>query len=377
MSGYDKSASFETSQVQDVDTSSLNLSLQNSQGVESLEGPAVEVSSVDFNLPLGQQEEVSFVDLDSFDFNEVWNYSGEVSSGSLELVDSSFFERCGWPVNGNVVTVGEYSYNIKNHTLSVNGQVFAGVFISVPSGVSDYSTLNTLTMLTESGHSAKDRNKDVGNFSNCIVASFTNADSDIYTKPKNVAHVTKFMNQVAGTDLSKCQNIITGGSRLGARSLKIAAASGDLYQTAICVNNAVLVKGLNSIGRGKECFENLDSLKGLDGKNVYFISSKADGNFMKRGRNGDESDPCYHITEGYVYTGLNIALENCPNANFYFISNNDDPAFATISSPNYHYANALWSKVAASNDYAEHKTFHDILRDLCGSNLINFNGYSV
>lgn len=320
-------------------------------------------------------EDIEPADIKDFDFNDIWKYTGKLKASGVKIADKEFFEKCGYTVDGDTVTVGEYQYNIKNQKFFINGKAIGKAYFYIPTGASDYSKLNTLTLLCQGS-----RKQDVGSSSNSIIIALDNGDSSYLRNPSNVAGVTKFMNQVAKTDLNKCQNIITGGSRFGARSLKIAAESGDLYQTVICVNNAAIVKGVNGgNGSAKEVFESLEQLRKLNGKNIYFVSSKDDPNLTmlyKKNSPKGEIARDNDVTKCYVYTGINLLIDNCPDSSIYFITNNDDPAFANISSPNYVYGRDLWNQVANSEDYAIHGTLHNILNDMCSSNLVGYNAYN-
>ena len=309
-------------------------------------------------------DQIKDVDFDDFNFNDIWNYSGNIIASGVKVADESFFEHCGYHVENNLVKVGEYTYNIKTHMLISNG-VETKANIYIPSGSHDYSQLNTVTILDDVNSNTQ---------SNAILISLGENDG---LKIANVTSATKFVNSVTKTDLSKCQNIITGGSRFGARSLKFAADSGDLYQTIVCVNNAILVKGQNSAGKGKEAFENIEHLKKLDGKNIYIISSKNDDNLTMRYGSGSEFDRCNDVTKCYVYTGLNLVIENCPNSQIYFISNNDNPAFMDFKASNYHYGYNLWNKIASNADYSDHAKYHNIIDDMLTSNLTGSNGYNA
>lgn len=347
-----------------------NLNIQNF--LEGLKSEMIEfISSIKY-----ADESIENVDLKDFNFNDIWKYSKEIMASNVKIADESFFEELGYTVINNIVTIGEYQYNVKSHNFSINGKAIGNTYFYIPTGEDiDYSKLNTLTMLSDKDSNGIERLRDVGNTSNAIIIAFDAADSSYLKVPSNIAGTTKFINKAVQTDLEKCQNIITGGSRFGARSLKIAAETEDLYQTVICVNNALLVKGVTSTG-AKESFDSIEQVKKLNGKNIYFISSKNDNNLnmLSRGDNGFANDS--DVTKCYVYTGINILLENCPESQVYFISNNDNPSFANISHSNYHYGRDLWRQVAKSDDYSDHGSLHEILNDLCSSNLIGYNRYT-
>ena len=91
---------------------------------------------------------------------------------------------------------------------------------------------------------------------------------------------------------------------------------------------------------------------------------------------GSEYDRCNDVTKCYVYTGLKLLIEHCPDSQIYFISNNENPAFKELEGANYHYGYDLWNEIA-NGDYKEHHDLHNIISDLCSSNLIGYNGYNA
>lgn len=322
--------------------------------------------------------EIKDVDLEDFDYNDWEKIKQTIPSSTFKYADESFFKTPENIIKGKdgkdyyVFQDGDntYKYCIKDKKFYINDKALGGnVYISIPDGISDYSKLNTITMLTGPDEQKKDVNKN----GNAIVISFSNADTSNYKAPDNIAAITKLVNHAANTDLLKCQNIITGGSRFGARSLKIAASTKDLYQTVICVNNAILVKGENADGSGKEAFGSLEDLQGLNGKNIYFISTRKDSNIYRTIGNTDTQ-----VSNGYLYTGIELAIDNCPDSQIYLIENHGDPAFKELKGPNFHYRPDLWSVVTndSENKYADHGDYNKILSDLCTSNLAGYNGYS-
>lgn len=317
----------------------------------------------------GIDNEIKNVDLSNYSFDDIGNLSKKIDGKRVHVADKAFFEQCGCTVNGNIVTVGEYTYDLKSHILSANGVKVKTLFY-IPEGITNYSHVNTLTTFSDISSDTK---------SSAILVSLGQVDG---LKTSQVSMATKFINKVAGTDLTKCQNTITGGSRFGARSLKIAAETGDLYQSIICVNNAVIVKGVNGRGSGKEAFDSVSDLAKLNGKNIYMVSSKEDPNLiMYNGKtefdkigNGfsDDSD----IRQCYVYTGLELLAKYCPNANVYMITNSNNIYLKEFSASNYHYAPGLWDSIANNPSYAYHKTYNNILHDMCESGLVGCNGYN-
>ena len=313
------------------------------------------------------------------------NLTKGIPTSTLKDADESFFQPPENIVKGKdgknyyVFQDGDntYKYNIKDKKFYVNDKEFGGIIhICIPEGVSDYSKLNTITMLngkeknkpSEHGETAEDAD------GNSIVISFENGDMTFNPSngnADNVAAVTKLVNHAANTDLSKCQNIITGGSRLGAKSLRIAAQTGDVYQTVICVNNAAIVKGVTGRGYVKETFMNFEELQGLNGKNIYFVSTKKDDNIDSYWiKNSDkEMAGSNDITKCYVYTGIELLTEYCPDSQICFISNYDNPVFADIEAPNYMYRPDLWKVFTndSENKYDQHHYYKNILRDFCAT----------
>ena len=86
------------------------------------------------------------------------------------------------------------------------------------------------------------------------------------------------------------------------------------------------------------------------------------------------------LRNGFVYTGLKLITENCPDSEVYFVTNNENNIFGDINASNYHFSNRLWNEVAPNyqimSDSTDHSQYHNILRDLCASKLVGYNGYS-
>ena len=315
--------------------------------------------------------------------DDTLNLTKGIPTSKLKDADESFFQPPENIVKGKdgknyyVFQDGDntYRYNIKDKKFYVNdsGDSYAGnVYICIPEGVSDYSKLNTITMLNgpEKNGQSEHSKTAKGAEGNSIVISLGNADKDVSPETDNaeiIAAITKMVNHAANTDLSKCQNIITGGSRLGANSLRIAAQTGDLYQTVICVNNAVIVNGENYDSRkyqDKVCFANLEELQGLNGKNIYFISTRGDGNI-----NHKMGNTLTNIPNAYLYTGIELAIKNCPDSQIYLVENTGKEEFKELTGPNFHYRPDLWKVFTNDyeNKYDHHSYYKNILRDICST----------
>jgi hypothetical protein len=335
-------------------------------------------------------EEIVSGNYGDFDFNDIWALAYNKKTGShLKAADINFFmQNKDCIVNGNEVTFTKngktYKYNLSTKLLSVNGDsVRVGFFI--PDGTKEYSKLNTFTYFIADGY-----DNPTGYPSDSLVVRFLKSDvqsrdsrgNHKFGKQKMVAEATRFMNGVARTDLSKCQNIIGGDSLYGAESLKLAANNGDLYQTVYCVNNAVLVTGKNAIKGEKVQFSSIEELKGLEGKNLYFISATGDRNFDHCAKNGGGWVSCGY-NEGYVFTGLDLVAKNCPSANIYLVysqkgkqSIKNHYAKLDRNYSNVHYLSDKWNQFA-KKDYQTHTDGNRIMPELVSAAVTSFNGYSL
>ena len=140
----------------------------------------------------GVDESIKDVDLENFSFADIWQTAKRIEGRSVKQADKAFFEQCGYTVEGNIVTIGEYTYNIRSGVLKANGVNVKARFY-IPEGFSDYSKVNTLTAFSAFDKKTK---------SNAIIISLGQTDG---LKTSQVTTATKFINKVAGTDLSKCQ----------------------------------------------------------------------------------------------------------------------------------------------------------------------------
>ncbi len=313
---------------------------------------------------------------DSFD-----NIKGILSlyrtTGSkIKLADASFFDKCpNATIKGNKVTYSNFTYDLKTNILTNNkkgsNQLKMHVKYYVPTNINNVSSLNTITCL--GGESNKSLEMIVNNntASNSIVIFPTKkAAKGCYTRDmtKNdydVALSTVFIKGAINQSKS-ARNTIIGGSSGGASALRIAAAD-EAYDTVICVNNALLVRDKNAIKGTKEQFTSLDELSGLNGKTVYFISSRSDPNMDMCASGNSGWTQASRLERSYLYTGLELLVNNCPDSQVYMITNRDSSAFSKINAPNYHYSPNYWTECFGSgNNYAAHGTYSKIIGDFLG-----------
>lgn len=330
-------------------------------------------------------ESIKKINLSTFNFGDIWNTTTKwVESKPLVRADADFFRKQGCTVKDGVTTFVKdgktYKYNIKSGALVVtdnktgkqtrSGNLSFDFYIPTGNNV-DYSKYNVTTAILGA-------NTNVTNSTGIVVkAGIKNSKQSI--SQNLIAESTRFMNGVAGTDLTKCQNSIIGGSQWGARSLDIAARTGDLYKTVYCVNNALIVNGKNGVSEGKYKIDP-SVLKNLDGKNIYFISTADDPNTYKCAIGG-KSWPTSNckLEKSYLYTGIDILLKNCPNAQVYMVSNATGSAqtsfakYATNNS-NYHYSPNTWNKIM-KKDYKGHG-YANIIKDVLNSAVVGYNGYN-
>ena len=329
--------------------------------------------------------EIKDINIDEFDFNSIWNLVNDIkASHTLVEADKNFFlQNADCKVDGDVVTFIKegrtYQYNLSSKKLTIDGSLSVNVGIYIPQGVKDYSKVNTLTYFV-----GNEYDKITQYPSDATVLRFLKSDTGIkhFTKQNEVPLATKFINGVVNTDFEKCQNIVAGDSLYGAESLKLAANNGDLYQTVYCVNNAVLVSGENALKGEKVQFTSFDELKGLDGKNVYFISAMKDDNLNRCANRASGWVEC-SCRKGYLYTGLDLVSKTCPNANIYMIYNNKgkDELKNLLydfqeSHDNFTYLDDKWNDFARK-DYSSHTDGNRIMSELVEASVTNFNGYTV
>ena len=333
-------------------------------------------------------EVATLTKVDGFDFNDIWAMAYNKKTGSnLKVADINFFKQnkdC--VINGNVVTFKKdgktYQYDLSTKLLKAGSEsVKVGFF--VPSNTKEYSKLNTFTYFVANGY-----DNPTGYPSDAVVIRFLKGDVETrdskgnakFVKQKAVPEATRFINGVAKTDLSNCQNIIGGDSLYGAESLKLAAKNGNLYKTVYCVNNAVLVSGVNAQRGSKVQFDSLSELKGLNGKNIYFISASGDENFNHCARNGGGWVPCSY-DQGYVFSGLDLVAQTCPNAKIYLVYSKNGKSqiknhYYRLEKKyrNVDYLDDKWNCFAKKN-YTTHTDGNRIMPELVAASVTNYNAY--
>jgi len=328
-----------------------------------------------------------------YNFNDVISLLSSIPNGSkMKKADKDFFEQCPNAVikeykdeSGNKqfkVTCDGYEYDSKSSKLTLPNGKKVTVKYYVPSDCNDVSSLNTFTALSGAGESSVEGYPDIKNAaSNSIVIipskPHGQEDSSFYSIKDEVVGTTVFANKIAGQK-KECQNIIAGCSAGGCSSLKIAADSKDTYDTVVCINNAALVGGVNANKGTKEQFDGLDSLRKLDGKNIYFISTKSDPNLDHCATSGSGWAECNNVSKSYLYTGVELVVENCPNSQVYLITNSDYKGFNNIKNTNgnYHYSSNYWNSLFGKRNYASHAEYKNVIYDLINNGFVDYNRYS-
>ena len=289
-------------------------------------------------------------DFGAFDLASDVDYS---KKSKAVLADENFFKKAceahaseGWSIKDGVVTMNidgkTCTYDINKHKFSDGGKTLETYFY-LPSHIvnsNDYSQLSNLNTYTFFSSSQKMYANTIQNKEINSVTMMVMKQDPLNDKYGTVASLTKMANKAANTNLNKCHNIIGGDSIYGAHSLKIAASTGDLYKTIYCVDNAAIVTGYNGKAGTKEQFSSLEELKGLDGKDIYFISSSGDDNYatgadmsVQRGRayvqigsRGNISSE--QVKASFTYTGIELVAQTCPNANIHIVYQDQDTSKA-------------------------------------------------
>lgn len=323
----------------------------------------------------------------NYTFNQLMTAAQKLKMNKLVPADINFFKNnSDCKINGNVVTFtnkndgNTYTYDVSKKTFTCNGSRINNLGIYVPYGTTDYSKLNTFTYFVQG-----DYDKTTSYPSNAIVLRvIKNEVGNLhFNKQTEVAGATKFVNNVAKTDLTNCQNIIAGDSVYGAHSLKLAASNGNLYNTVYCVNNAALVTGVNAQKGQKEQFSSLEQLKGLNGKNIYFISATGDPNLgCNYGKKGVLT-PCSY-DKSYTYTGIELLTKVCPDANIYGVYGGSKAKegiktlYRNLSkkSNNFTYLENGWSYFS-KKEANTHTDGAKMMSDLVAAVPTNVNGYIV
>ena len=319
-------------------------------------------------------------------FASIWSTAHNINLTKLVPADASFFaQNPDCKIEGTKVTFKKdgntYTYDLKTKRFTMNGSGINNVGIYVPSGATDYSKLNTFTYFVADGYDNTTKYP-----SNAIVVRLlksTVQSSGKFTKATEVAGATKFVNGVAKTDKTNCQNVIGGDSVYGAYSLKLAATNGSLYDTVYCVNNCALVTGMNATRGSKAQFATLDDLKKLDGKNIYFISATGDPNLASHYGNKGAMTPCPY-NQSYTYTGAEIVSKYCPNANVYAVYGGTEAKdgikrlYRNLDRKysNFTYLENEWNNMVKGN-YHSHSDGAKLMSDLVGAVPTNYNNYNA
>ena len=203
-----------------------------------------------------------------------------------------------------------------------------------------------------------------------------------------VTSLTKMANKTANTNLTKCQNIIGGDSVYGTHSLRITAQNPDVYQKVYCVNNAAIVTGENGVKAAKTKFDNLAELKGLNKKDIYFISVTGDSNLYYGAHGGDGWYNYGHNYEkSYLYTGLNLVCKNCPEAKVHMVYNDtkasgSENKLITLLKDlenkysNYSYDSKYWQDFADTK-YTGHGQGKFLVSELANASVTNYNEVKI
>ena len=306
---------------------------------------------------------------------------------ATQRATEEFFRNGGATIDGNFAILNvdgkECKYDMKKHMFYVNGNLSFEAYFYVPSGITDYSKCNTYTCFVENSNIHKDLIDSRGTNS-VILKIIKPGGKTIFTKHDDVATATKFTNKIANTDLNNCQNVIGGDSIFGAHSLKIAARNGDLYQTVYCVNNAALVTDVNARRNNKEQFSSIEELQGLDGKNIYFISSSGDDNLASHFGQKGAMTPCSY-SESYTYTGIDLLCRVCPNAKIHALYQPTKAKQEEIANlyeglenkySNFSYDREYWD-VSLRKRYETHSQGNIIVSDLAEAPFTNANRYNT
>lgn len=302
-------------------------------------------------------------DLSKLSWSELYDMYDRSQNSKAVRVDEEFFKNCEIQGNFAILTIDgrECKYDMKKHKFYVDGKAVIDADIFVPSGASDYSNLNTYTFFTEGGYlnhitSGKDGEGGTGQSTNSVLIQVKK--QGVWSKFDETGLLTKFVNQVAKTNLETCKNVIGGDSMYGTFALRTAANNKGLYDTVYCINNAVIATGINNNGGDKQQMTQ-EEVANLDGLDIYFISVAGDPNLDhgKRYHNfGAKGGP---FNEAYTYTGLVYLLNKCPNANVHMVysSNAASPHNAEMQIykdleqqfDNYEYIPEAWLDFANDN----------------------------
>ncbi len=351
-------------------------------GLNEIKGEVVEkIQSV-----IETDNSIKFDGFKNPSFKDIWEATHKLNLNKLVPADASFFaQNPDCKINGNLVTYSKdgntYTYDLKTKKFTCNGSVINKLGIYVPSGVTDYSKLNTFTYFVQDNF-----DKTTQYPSNAIVIRVlktTVQSGGKFNKHTEVVGATRFINGVARTDRNNCQNIIGGDSVYGAHSLKLAASNGNLYDTIYCVNNGALVTGENAKKGEKEQFASLADLKKLNGKNIYFISATGDPNLASCYGSKGAMTPC-SFDQSYTYRGAELVARYCPNAKVYAVYGGTEakPGIQNLYRNldrrynNFTYLENEWNNMVKGN-YHSHTDGAKLMSDLVAAVPTNVNNYSA
>ena len=347
------------------------------------------------NITAETDECIKDMDLNNLTFENISQviYNRNQNSDLVEAPAWFFKQKEGCTIEGDVATfkMGDKTctYNLKNHMFSVDGnRAFEAYFYLPMNSLSDkkYSKLNTYTCFV-----GKDYKNDLLNLSDkevsnsAVIKIMKFAGDNKYDIYEETALATKLMNSLAGTETG-CKNTIAGDSVYGAHSLKIAASTGNTYQSVYCINNAVIVTGENGLENWKTQFSSLDELKGLDGKDIYFISASGDENFNRGKGSNHNWSKTVKYEDGFVYTGIKILCENCPNARVHMVYNeagagNREQSLIPLlrdlgtTYSNYSYEAINWTDFGQES-YKTHTSGQKIVSEAAAAAATNINSYT-
>ena len=323
-----------------------------------------------------------------FDFSDIILLMQMRKQGTRVFrVDEDFFRSQGWPVVDGLVTIegpdGTYQYNIRDGRLINPDGTWLHVNYYILENVEDISSLNTITCLAGQGESDVDSPTGANSFhldslgANSIIVcpskSGQRAQGIDISKAsysfmaQKVIDSTKFAT-LFSRQRPGCQNIIGGCSSGGGSALKIASQAGDLYDTVFCINYAPLIAGKNDKGKGRNGADDNRlteaEAKALNGKNLLFFSSSSDPNIE-----GDRNS--------FMYTGLNLLIQYCTDAEIYLATNRRGSTFRDIQGDNYHFLGEEFWQSFADGDYSGHGSYHGMFKDLINSGVLGSNGYNT
>ena len=320
-----------------------------------------------------------------------------INREGMKVADLKFFEdlsktNSNVKVSNGVVTIGNYTYNIKNKKLSWGDSQNSSIKVEfyIPKSNINYSESNTVTMLAPSGSASMATNNYFKNYSSNSVLvvpykynktySYTNLKQNATGKEgqnmtDQVINSTEFI-KACTNQKSECKNYIVGLSNGGGSALKIGAS--NTYDGTVVVNYKPLIDGYSpdTIGdKGDRLnVSDLDSYNTSD-KPILFVSSAKDGS---KGVNNIE----------LVEDGIEKILKDYPGMNVKWATNNQD-----ILSKNKSYVipkEELWNDVATNKgdgvsdnkdklyakQYTGHGAFSGLTRDFINGGRFDGNNYN-